>query len=334
MADLRAGASVSVLVRERLGADSYRVSLGPRLLTAISTRALEPGSVLKARVERAGDAVVLRVLTAEAREAAALPAAGLPNDAAARAALAALLREGVGPEPRSLMRVRRAALRDEAEGGDWSDLAAKMEAKGMSAEAEALEALAAAASDADGRREAGDGAGGEVRSESAPAESAEELSIPEGDFVRVFARVLRGLATRTAGVEPGRPALTLALFNHARGPEGSWVILPFRFSLDAVDFAGSFRIQLPYLRGGQGRFEARFSASRGTRKEDWAFFLDFGGGPASALRIERPEGSRRAAAGPLFEEFAAVLAALSCSTRLSFRDQGAAPRSRGLDLDA
>jgi hypothetical protein len=315
----------------------YRVSIGQRILKAFSATPLEPGQGLKARVERSRTALVLRVAATEERASAALPPTGIPNDPAARLALAALLRAGMGPEPRALARVRRAALREDGEA--WSDLAAKMEAKGLAAEDEAIEALVGALAKGEDRGggqtlpdEGQDAAGGR----QAPMGEV-KLEVPESELPETLASVLRDLAMRCAtqtGAETAKSALALTLFNHARGPEGSWVIVPFHFSLDSVDFAGSFRIQLPYVRGGRGRFEARFSASRGSKSEAWAFFIEYGGSRDSSLRIERPDRPGILESSAAFGELASSLLPLSCSVRLCSRGEGAEARSPGLDLDA
>jgi hypothetical protein len=362
-AGLKAGAVVSVVVREKLGGELYRVSIGRELLTASSSSPLELGTVLKARVERSSAGLLLRIATKEdsplprafaaaeaakaANAASLLAAAGLPNDQAARAALAALLREGMAPEARALARVRRAALRDGESGGEGAELAAKMEAKGMSAEEEALgELLSFMGGRGGGGRGRGHGRGegrGEEEEVIPPRDQASSglglpesldpgkdfrADVPEGELPPFLAGLFRAICFRSGGdCDP------LSLFNHLRGPEGSWVIVPFRFGLDAVDFAGSFRIQLPYVRGGQGRFEAFFSASRGPAAEDWSFFAGFGGGRAPSLRIDPPRGgAAESLARSGLDRLAAELAAYSCSVRMGERggDQGAG----GLDLDA
>jgi hypothetical protein len=272
----------------------------------------------------------------------------LPNDQAARSALAALLREGMAPEARSLARVRRAALRDGESGGEGTDLAAKMEAKGMSAEEAALsDILSFMNGRGGGGRSRDDGRGEEGREAAPEALSPEEIApkalapseavdqdkdflveVPEDELSTVLAGLFRAIVSRAGG-----SCDSLSLFNHLRGPEGSWVIVPFRFELDAVDFAGSFRILLPYVRGGQGRFEAFFSASRGPSSEDWSFFAGFGGGRAPSLRIDPPRGGAigsRARSG--LAALADELAAFSCSVRLG--DRGVDHGSGGLDLDA
>lgn len=335
-AGLKAGASVSVVVRERTGPGLYLVAIGHRLLSASSASALEPGTILKARVERSGDAILLRLAADPHREAdfaRALSAAGLPNDAAGRAALAALLREGLAPSPRALARVRRAALQDDSDAGELTDLAAKMEAKGLPAEGPALGCLADLSRGGGGSA----GGGGQDGRGKGGASDGETL-VPEGELPRVLGSLLRSLVAGIGGAEAGGEGETLALFNHLRGPEGSWVLVPFRFSLDAVDFSGCFRIQLPYVRGGQGLFQAVFTASRGAAPEDWSLSLDFGGGRAPTLDIAGPDG-RAAVCRARLGELAAALAPHSCSVGLSPRraaSRGGAPgaSAEGLDLDA
>jgi hypothetical protein len=152
--------------------------------------------------------------------------------------------------------------------------------------------------------------------------------VPEGELPSYLAGLVRAICSRSGGGSD-----PLALFNHLRGPEGSWVIVPFRFSLDAVDFAGSFRIQLPYVRGGQGRFEAFFSASRDHSAEDWSFIIGFGGGRAPSLRIDPPRGgAAESLARSGTDRLAAELAAYSCSVRMGAR--GGDRVAGGFDLDA
>ena len=341
---LRAGALVSVVVRERIGPETYRVAIGPRLLTASSSAQFEVGTVLKARVERSGEAVLLRMLVRDPHASAAslLTAAALPNDPAARAAIAALLREGIAPEARALARVRRAAQREAADGGEWTDMAAKMEAKGIPAEGAALEGLMQGYGSAfsGGDQDPGKGTdrgGGRERDQKTDVPNASRAfdpsrdfsqEVPEGELPELLGAVLRGLASRSGGDG------ALALFNHLRGPEGSWVFVPFHFALDEVAFSGSFRLQLPYIRGGQGRFEADFSASRGSASEDWSFSLSFGGGRAPALRIEGSEAGTGRVAGARIDELAAELSSLSCTVRFFTRRVAPAVKDLGLDLNA
>jgi hypothetical protein len=354
----------------------YRVAIGRLALTAaysagLAAGALEPGTLLKARVERAGQAILLKLAEPEAlaaqRAVDAIPPAGMPNDQAARAAVTALLREGIGPEAKALARVRRAALRDgDAEGGELAELAAKMEAKGIPATDAALDLLSALADGRGGKGGSGEGRGtpekwprpaeGEAKPEAAPEaafEAAPEAPVASplaldtaaldgvslvGDFgeeelPQKLAALLRHIVTRVGEGGTGQESGALPLFNHLRGPEGSWVIAPFRFALGAVDFAGSFRIHLPYVRGGRGRFEGLFTASSGEKTADWSFKLNFGGGLAPALGISGPGGLSELGLAALGKE----LAGMACSVSAIDSPEGlgiGGASGAGLDFDA
>jgi hypothetical protein len=371
VAGLKAGSFVFVEVRERMGGELYRVAVGGRLFVASSASPLETGSLLKARVERASEGLVLRLLPREADERAVaekaiankatLPRGSLPIDlrpgdssatAAALAAATALLREGVAPEARALSRVRRAALRDADQGGEAVDLAARMEAKGIPAEEDALGALldlmggpggsGGGASEERDRRERAPG--GEPNEDPSLEGSVEpwtsidlerdfRVEVPEEEFPRRLAALLRAMSMRV-----GEGSDALFLFNHARGPEGHWLLVPFSFEADSVAFKGGLRIQLPYVRGGPGRIEAAFEVSRGSLTEDWSFFASFGGGRPPSLRIQAPRGS---VVGTLarsrLDSLARSLAPFACAVSFSERDgerTASGAEGGGLDLDA
>ena len=180
-----------------------------------------------------------------------------------------------------------------------------------------------------------DGRGGpEGRGQGAAGPTAAELErgfrreVAEEELPALLGGLLRGLAGRSsprAGI--------LGLFNHARGPEGGWVALPFRFSLDAVDFRGSLRILLPYIVGGPGRMEARFFAARKEAEASaWGFDLSFGGGRTSSL-VLRAEG-RRGEAERRLADLAETLAASDCSVRLAGSGEPEPPPEGRLDLGA
>jgi hypothetical protein len=106
--------------------------------------------------------------------------------------------------------------------------------------------------------------------------------------------------------------------------------------LGEVDFAGSFRIQLPYLIGGEGRFEAYFSASCGARREDWSFFVSYGGSRPNSLRLVAP--SKGKFPSVRVDEFSSVLAASFCSLAITEKGEGGRPLGEfdigGFDADA
>jgi hypothetical protein len=354
---LKPGALVSIKIVERIGPELYRVAVGPRLLAAASAGlgvgALGPGTILKARVERSGDTILLRLAARDSREsvAAVLSASNQPNDAAARAAVAALLREGIAPDAQALSRVRRAALRQAAAGGERTDLAAKLEAKGIPAEEATIDRLAqacaSASSGGDGASTGGRGEGdrkkdGEKekwRKYEAGTELPEHFlsrMVLEPDLPSVLGDLLRNFAIRTGSGDEARASL--ALFNHMRGPEGSWVIVPFRFTLGRVDFAGNLRIKLPYVQGGPGRFDARFSASQGDIIHEWLCFLEFGGGREASLRIVPPSGDAGREAWARLNLFSSELASIPCAVKVqsveAFASETEGLGIAGFDVDA
>jgi hypothetical protein len=279
-----------------------------------------------------------RAFSSSDKAASLLAAARLPNDLAGRIALAALLGAGLSPEARALGRVRLAALRGASEGREeeLASLAARMEEKGMAAESDALDELSALGDGRSGGRGSagrdGAGEGGSSGGGNAPrspnAQVAErsldrdfELEIPEEELPTVLGSLVRRIVERTeASGCPTQEASSLALFNRLLGKGGGWVLAPFHFSLGEVDFAGSFRIQLPYLCGGEGRFEAYFSASHGSHREDWSFFVSFGGSRPSSLRLVAP--SKDKLPPVRVDELSSVLAASFCSLAISEKGTG------------
>ena len=377
---LRAGAVVSVEVLERLEPGLFRVAAGGLILKARAQSALDPGSVFQARVEREGNGFALRVLGGRADAFKALILrAGLPDDALSRLALAALLREGLAPEPRAVMRVRRAAAeaRDELDAADRRALAARLEAKGLAAEDSFVDAVSARGGDYRGEghgRDAGQDRPGQGkpgqdrpaqgredpamgRADAAEAEKRVEGSVPfgggalgpdsapeattfdlEGGFERLLspealpsalASLIRSLSLRSGG-----EGNLLSLFNHLRGPEGSWVHVPFAFDLDSIAFSGSFRIKLPYALGGPGRMEARFETSRGGEEEkrEWRASLSFGGGRHPELRLAVDEPRYYAAAKRLLGGLEDELSAFECPVSLA--DPYEQTEAESLDVDA
>lgn len=344
-------------VLERLGPELFRVSAGGLVVKASAQAWLKPGAMFSARVERSEAGFVLRALP-ERKDAvqSLILRSGLPDDRLSRLAVSALLREGLAPEARSLARVRRAASRTgEDEASDRLSSAARLEAKGIAAEDSFVDAVSARGGSGRGadqgegrgdegrgraRTEAPEGEGpAEPRDESSDEGSREaqafdpgrdfERSYPPAKLPSALASLLRALSMRSGGNGD-----FLSLFNHLRGPEGSWIHLPFAFELDSIAFAGSFRLKLPYAVGGPGRMEARFSASRRGEEEkrDWSLALRFGGDRHSVLRIAVDDEKSLAAAGRLLSSLEGELSAFECSVSLA--DPYEETEAGGLDVDA
>jgi hypothetical protein len=350
-ASLRAGVSISVTVLEDLGSGLWRVEAGGRQLTARSEGSLVLGSSFLAKVEAGpdGEALLLRVLDSRPLPPSSGPqgfdrllqASGLAADPAGRWAASALLAQGQKALPAVLARVRRASLSD-ADAPDprtleaRSAIAAGLEAKGLAASPEAVDGLLDLAGDGQGAGQGrgqgsqgggqGSQAGGQAGpgpgiSEPQPPSPEVELLLSAEDAEKGLSAFLRGLCLAS-----GKESL-LGLYNHARAGGRGSILVPFAFSLDSIAFSGSFRIQLPYMDGGPGRIEARFTVQGPDEAggRPWAFDLGFGG--------QRPQLSLLEAGGTLpgadlAEALGSSLMDLGCGVGL------AASGRRELDVEA
>jgi hypothetical protein len=260
----------------------------------------------------------------------------------------------------------------EGEASDRRSIAARLEAKGIAAEdafVDAISSQGGAGQDAHSGSGEGEGEGegrgregregerddalgresrddtslGEERLERVDERLEDRARLPqaldlEKDFERSYspARLPSALASllRALSMRSGEGGDLLSLFNHLRGPEGSWIHLPFAFDLDSIAFAGSFRIKLPYVPGGPGRMEARFAASRRGEegKRDWSLALRFGGFQRPALRIAVDDEKSFSAAGRLLLSLEEELSAFECSVSLA--DPYEEAEVGGLDVDA
>lgn len=380
---LRAGVSVSITVLDRLSPGLYTVLAGGQVLRARTDAVLSPGSVLLARVERneGGPGLLFRLVPGQGGSAgpdrgldAVIAQLGLRPDAAGRLAASALLAEVQTVTAAALVRVRKAALGGKAgdegpagdEGGEMEErarLAARMEAKGLGATAEAVDLLVelsgggsgSGGSGEEGARGGNAGRQGDANVPSGapgsapPAEPPAAMELSGADWEKALARFLARLCFASADALPDAAASRatqglspssafLGLFNHTRAEHDDWITVPFRFSLDLVEFAGSFHILLPYMPGGPGRIEASFtSLARGANENGrtsstgprrWKFGLSFGEGrPRLVLRGCESAGARRSLA-----ELRRGLEAAGCELALAAGEDAAGPRE--VDLHA
>ena len=307
-ASLRAGVVVSLRVLGEAGSGSWRLSVsGPGFaaatLVAKSERTFDAGESFRARVERASGGIVLRPLAVQGeREALFLSSLGLPTDAGARAALLASLAMGLRPEAGRLARIRNAVGDPEAGEErlrDRAAIAARLEARGLAADAGAVDRLETLSSGGrDGGAEEGGGRGAEEESGREPqvaeqghASPSETEDVPRGaDEVALIATLLQSFALRRADPESGRDEGLLGLFNHLGGKNG--VLLPFAFSYENIAFEGSLLVQLQRAIGGLSSIEGRFTALRSDEsrpsEREWIFIYQPRGRGRSRLRIEAP----------------------------------------------
>jgi hypothetical protein len=221
-----------------------------------------------------------------------------------------------------------------------------MEAKGIPAEDAAIDAIQACA-DGSSHRRGGESGGdegrrgsGEAREEGNAGPASEtlgidadrelEIELAEEELPRVLGSLLKGIAFRSGGSGD-----LLHLFNHVRGPDGSWVYAPFRFELDSIAFEGMIRIRLPRIVGGPGRIEAGFTAGRGGGGRRWSFALDYGG--RATLRLRCDDAAAEAASRRRLPELQAAFAGNCPVVEASFPGEPAAEFPAGredLDVEA
>lgn len=234
----RAGETVPVRILGQSGAGRFTVVVRGQTFVASSGLSLVPGSVLSARVERQGAAILLRLAEPPADLAQALAGARLPADGHSQAAARALLSSGLGVSPERLEQMR-VAYRGPAEGlhrrlRSAAELLKKLPTLGTE-DLDALLRLVQPGSGAEGRdggrghqreRRRPDGQGreavtaGRVR-EALWGGSAEVGGHPEGPADEPSA---------DRAVQSARAVDLLRLVNHSKGSDEVWVVLPCRMS--------------------------------------------------------------------------------------------------------
>lgn len=299
------------------------------------------------------------------RAAAELGRLGLPASPPFLAALGALLAAGLRPEAALMKRLVRLVDRPglELEGREARarlELGARLESKGLAAEEESVGALlrswageAGGEGGADGgtgRQDGdlaeveqtialdGDPAEGEGQSgaeggggESGDGASRRRLPVPpaaalleEGELVSALAAGLRAIA-ESADAGSG----FLGLQNQLRDASGAWVLVPFAFSLDRIDFRGSLRLRLPPLPGGPLRLVAGFEAGPAGRASTWELDLRLGE-PGGDVLVLAPSSRYHTKVG-LWADLAARLSALGLRLVAGDGERGA---GGGLDIQA
>jgi len=332
------GRVVALLEARGEGPRLYRILIEGREYEAFSSSRLAPGSLFRSRLAASPGAREVSSpapsspLKAPSSANEVLASLGLPADQASRLALAATLAEGLRPEAARLGRLRRAIVGGGGEEGERAVLGAGLEAKGLAAGAETVDALLALAG---GEGEGADPGGGESEGEgegrkgrgaepAAPEAAGQEGS---GDLVAALADLIPLLFTRTSP-EAG----LLGLFNHAAAGQGP-LLVPFAFEVGRFAFRGRFLLHLRNPSGGGLRLVSRFGVSRpgapGAEARDWAFTLEERGRGSWFLGLRPPA----RLAGRDWKELEKSLAAAGC--RLGVAGPGSEPGSAPeVDLDA
>ena len=286
---LRAGETLLVRIVAQSGAGRWTVLVRGKTLVASSELSLAPGSVLAARVERQGSAILLKLDRSPADLARALAGARLPSDLQSQAAARALLSSGLGVSPERLERMR-VAFRGPAEGLHRrlrcaSELLKKLPDLGS----EDLDTLLRLVQPGCGAEE---GEEGERR----------ERRRRDGSGGRKVSAGLVREALWGEGTAPGddtRPIDLLRLANHSKPEDEVWVVLPCRVTdEDGQEVSGTLRVL--YDTAGRAVRALTLGASVEGGGEWWFHLAPGPGGPLCRV-FRDPESGR-----PVAEELEAL----------------------------
>ena len=225
---LRHGETVTLRVIKLLSESKWAVAIRGKVYPASSELALQPGSVLKARVSIAGGKLLLAVI-GEAPDAvrAALGAQGLPAEAGVELIARALARSGLPILADTIQKVKALLTRTGLGAQKGARAAATLVDKGIDLSSPGAKVLLPVL--AFGQK------GGEdprrYRGKKLPETSA----------------AVKDLAGSLAAAPADRPSV-LQAYNHIRGKAQTWVVVPFTFGEGEQRVEGTFKILFdPYL---------------------------------------------------------------------------------------
>ncbi len=224
---LRGGDLVSLSIIKRLDGNKWAVGINGRVYPAFSALDLEPGAVLSARVSTAGRRLVLTLETKAGDPALqALLRQGLAGGEADGIAAAGLLKAGLSVTAEIVEKMKTAMAK--------SSLRKERAARGLAAMAD--KGLDISGRSADRLLETlgfGEGGGGE-------RERYRRGGLPEG---RTAGKSMRAVLPGSAGKPDA-----LAVFNHLKGRNQSWIVVPYIFGEGPEEIAGTIKLLFdPYL---------------------------------------------------------------------------------------
>jgi len=213
---------IEVTVIKRLDVNKWAVGIGGRVYPAYSRLALEPGMVLKARVESSAGRLLLS-LSGQSHDPvqAALVREGIPSGAASQLIARALVLGGLPIRAETIEKVRVLLSRLKLPAHKGARLIATLIDKGIDPTSRGIDALL-------GMLSFGEAGGGDPRRYRG-----------------------RPLPTTPRGVKEFAASLTVAgadapdalqAFNHRKGRAQTWVIVPFVFDADRERMAGTIKI--------------------------------------------------------------------------------------------
>lgn len=252
-ASVHSGDRVQVHILRAIGTNKWLATVRGRSLQVASAEHLDVGARYRARAEWSGPRLILRLIGESARSRT------ISGDSSGRygATLAAALRRG-GVELKPELERRLRTLLAETAKSDLKNarLLGIMADKGLLPSAESLDVLRRVL---DGEvREYDDTAdeGGGSRNDNNPERRGggdPRRQPPENEHGRrslCAKRVERDkLGEAVADIlsefgEPGQGGGALAAFNHSRGAQDDWIVVPFDIAIDTVELSGSIRVQI------------------------------------------------------------------------------------------
>jgi hypothetical protein len=223
---LRSGETVSVHVLKRLGGNKWAVGIKGRVVPAYSRLDLSPGLEMRARVTFQGGRLVLTREDTTGDAGETLTREGLTGRLS-ELAVSALIRSGHGATAENLRKVRGFFSRTGSADSRKARYVAALLDKGIEVDSSGAERLVGLLSL--GER------GGSGRQSS-----------KRRDLPRNPAAVRTALESIVE--KAGKPG-AISVFNHLRGENQSWIVLPFLFKGDGRDYPGTMKFLFdPFLR--------------------------------------------------------------------------------------
>ena len=332
--NLRSGDLVSVQGLKRLGDGRWAVGLKGRTVPAASDLELLPGQRLRARVVIQHGRTVLRLREGrgDGRAEDIVRRAGLPQEPEVRHIVNAFLRSGLGVRSEEVLQVRRLLDKLRLQPQRSARLVALALEKGIDPQSPGLEELLPVLDFGEDR--------GERR-------RFKGRQMPEQE--RDLRAALPAALTREREEDSA-----LQLFNHLRGKEGTWVIIPFHFAWESgCRLYGTLRLLYDAAQGTSKRFvlvvekeeegEAR-EGGEGEPRRRWSFSLDRGqpGEDGYSMSVFCSDPEAGPAARKEFGQLRAKLQNLGVKTDDTIRvddefdglsPEQEAPAYRGVDLE-
>ncbi len=227
-----AGAFVLVRAEGRLPSGLWSVLVDGKRLSARAERPLEPGGLYAAHMSKDGSLLKTGAPVPASRVAELLASLRLPDDGASRAAVAALMGEGLPLSDANIKALRRAAAK--REDPESARLAARALAAGLDPERISLDEIVPAYGQGHGQgQEQAYGQAGGGQGREPPPDDAGDGATLESALKAAVAQAL------------GSPELRTLAAPNAEGT--GWLYAPFDLREEGFDFFGFFRILYNYF---------------------------------------------------------------------------------------